>query len=141
MTLGGGRDIGIIERLLFRALTSGEGPGEVLGLWCHVFEGFGPVVRVGSSDVVAGAVAVAVAIAVRVVAAFMVVSAGTIRAVVGEIESVGGGVVSFNLWVIRPAGCGTSIMVRSFGRSSDSEELCKGARSFSDGGEVVSMLG
>lgn len=49
--------------------------------------------------------------------------------------------MSFNLWVIRPAGCGTSIMVRSFERGSDLGELCKGARSFSDGGEVVSMLG
>lgn len=74
MALAGGRDIGVIERLLFRALTSGECPGEVLGLWCHVFEGFGPAFRVGSSDVIAGAGA----IAVRVVAAFMVVSVGTI---------------------------------------------------------------
>lgn len=53
-TLAGGSVIGVIERLLFRALTSGEGVGEVLGLWCHVFDGLGPAVRLDSSGIIAG---------------------------------------------------------------------------------------
>lgn len=59
----------------------------------------------------------------------------------GEVESVEyEGAVSFSLWVIGPAGCGTSIMLRSLGNGA-SVELGKGARSFSNGGVVVSMLG